>query len=168
MHASPINSRPLRLLAVVLILGISACASGPRTVRGELPLVSVDSLTRQDGQITLLLAFRNVNDRAFPLNEIGVNLLLNGAELVDMVSTPGIEISARSREVLQLQTQALAPGLAVLDQMQHGSGADEEQPLPVNAAWQLELTLTDERGRTRETEASGFLHPVPGRPGRFR
>ncbi|TVS12009.1 MAG: hypothetical protein EA419_06325 [Wenzhouxiangella sp.] len=168
MHAVSINNRLIRLLAAVLAISISACASGPRQVRGELPLVSVDSLTRHNGEITLLLAFRNVNDRAFPLNDIGIDMRLNEAKLVDTAHTPGIEISARSREVVRVRIPALAPGLAVLDQIAGGSPADEDRPGLVSAAWQLELTLIDERGRSRETEASGFLHPVPGQPGRFR
>lgn len=168
MHASLIKSRALWLALLLLTLVLSACASGPRQVSGELPLVRIDSLERHNGEITLVLGLRNVNDRPLPLNEVRMQLRLNEEALLDLTHTPDIEISPRGREVLRVRGPGLPAGQAILDQMNPESAAARALGELSSATWRLDLNLTDERGRERATEASGFLHPVPGQPDRFR
>lgn len=162
MHASPIKTL-LMLLALALLSG---CGSGSREVRGELPLVTLDGLERQGEQITLQLGLRNINDRPLQLNEVQLRLLFGTDELVQLTHAPDFEIGPRGRDVLRLRGTGQAAGLSRLDQLEPEPGTRTAQARSI--AWRMQVSLTDERGRTRDTEITGFLHPVPGQPGRFR
>lgn len=151
-------------LACLLMLG--GCGSGAREIRGELPLVSVEGLTVEGDEVSLLLSLRNVNDRSLHVHDLEASLRVNDQALVHVNDSPLVEISARGRETLRLRAPASAEGLDALAML--GQTEDDTNAGAVNAAWQLDLTLADERGRRRDTQASGFFHPVPGRPGHFR
>ena len=154
--------------ATVLLALLAACASGSRQVSGELPLVTLEGLERQNEQITLLLGLRNINDRTLPLTEVKVELSSGDDQIVTARHQPDFEIGPRGREVFSLRASGEPAGLALLDRFSPGAGErnGREQPGPIN--WTMQVHLTDDRGRTRTTEARGFLHPVPGQPGRFR
>lgn len=156
--------KALFLLGISLVL--SACGGGPREVRGELPLITLEGLERQADQIQLQLGLRNVNDRPFYLGEVSLRLSVDGDRLIELMHAPDFEIGARGREVLTLRGQGLIDGLQRLDQLDPQSSPDREALRSL--AWQMEISLIDERGRGRDSEVSGFLHPVPGQPGRFR
>lgn len=158
-----VSIKAFLLLGVALAL--SACG-GPREVRGELPLITLEGLERQADQIQLQLGLRNVNDRPFYLGEVALSLSVGGDRLIDLIHSPDFEIGARGREVLTLRGQGLVDGLQRLDQLEPQSSPDREALRSL--AWQMEISLIDERGRGRDSEVSGFLHPVPGQPGRFR
>ncbi len=160
MHARLIKST---LFSAALVLtALTACASGPRGVTGELPQVTLDGLERQEEQITLLLGLRNINDRPLPLTEVEVELNSGDARIVTATHRPDFEIGARGREVLRMDGNAEPEGLRLLEPATNGNTR------PGRISWSMQVHLTDERGRSRTTEASGYLHPVPGQPGRFR
>lgn len=154
------------LLLLGAALALSACGGGPREVRGELPLITLEGLERQADRIDLQLGLRNVNDRAFYLGEVSLHLSVDGSHLLELVHTPNFEIGARGREVLTLRGQGLADGLQRLDQLELQASPEHEALRSL--AWQMQISLSDERGRRSDSEVSGFLHPVPGQPGRFR
>ncbi len=156
-------------LALTLAL-LAGCGSGGREIRGELPLLSVEGLIVNSGDVTLLVGLRNVNDRSLHLHEVEARLSVNEQPLLDGSHRPQVDISARGREVIQLRAPGLKGGLEALAEL--GLSSADREPehgvVPVNVAWQLELVLIDERGRSRDAQASGFFHPVPGRPGHYR
>lgn len=166
MRANPITTR--LLLTVIAMALVTACGSGSRQVRGELPLVTLDALERQGERITLFVGLRNINDGPLPLGEVEVRLRIDGVGLVSVVQAPEIEIGPRGREVLTLRGRGDAEGLTVLDRLDPRSAGANGPSALNNLSWHMELRLADERGRSRTAEISGFLHPVPGQPGRFR
>jgi len=165
MHGATIKTRLLLVAAALTLL--SACASGPREVRGELPLITLDGLERRDAGITLLLGLRNINDRPFPLTEVEVQLRVGGELLLSVIHTPDFELGPRGREVLVLRGPGQDAGLRTLDRLEPAAAQNDVIALG-SIDWSMDLRLNDERGRSRTTESSGFLHPVPGQPGRFR
>ncbi len=165
MHAHLIKFGVLAVLALVML---TACASGPRQVRGELPLVTLESLERQGDRITLLLGLRNFNDSPFPLTAIEVRLSSGDQRLLSVAHEPDFEITPRGREILTLRGIGEPEGLSLLDRFDPDAAARENQEPLRRIDWTMQVQLSDERGRARTTEASGFLHPVPGQPGRFR
>lgn len=162
MRATLIKSSIL----LACLLALSACGSGTREVRGELPLITLEGLERRADQLSLQLGLRNINDRPLYLGEVSVRLSLAGDELMQGTHTPDFEIEARGREAITVPGRGLAEGLRRLDQFD--PEINDAQELPRSIAWQMQISLSDERGRSRDTEVSGFLHPVPGQPGRFR
>lgn len=170
---SSMDGRPIKLVFFSLTVGVllawlTACASGPRQVSGELPLVTLDGLERQEESITLLLGLRNINDSSLPLTEVEVELKSGSDRIVTAMHRPEFGIGPRGREVFSLRATGEPAGLALLDQFDPGAGQQDGQEAPGHINWTMQVYLRDDRGRTRTTEASGFLHPVPGQPGRFR
>ena len=159
----------MRLLLLFTALAlVSACASSPRQVRGELPLVTLDGLQREDDQVILSLGLRNINDQALPLSELEVRLSVGGGLLLNVVHLPDFEIGPRGREVLTLRGRGDAAGLQVLERLESAAGRGTDQGLASSTDFAMTVRLANARGRSRTAEVSGFVHPVPGRPGRFR
>lgn len=151
----------LRYLQLVLLALITcACTGGPREIRGEAPLLSLGRLELQAENLTLDLAIRNVNDESFELNAVSLEVMLDEQPLVHGRHETPLHVSARGREVLHLSMPATRAGLERLEQL----AAGEVQQLP----WSLEATLSFVGASEHETMTTGWLHRVPGQPGRFR
>lgn len=156
------------LLVLLVVLVVAACGSGAREIRGEAPLFGLESLIVDDSEITTAIGLRNVNDQSLHIARMKVRVLVADQLLLETETQPQLEISARGRDVIRVRATGESDGMAELERMIGFVHAGDRSQLPVNAAWQLELTLFDERGRSQDGQATGFLHPVPGRPGHFR
>jgi hypothetical protein len=163
------SSRQLAILALLAAgLILSACGSGSREIRGELPLIRFEGLTLDGDQASLDIGLRNLNDRSLNLSELKVRFFIEQSLLVDASRDFNIDISARGREVFTLRSPGEREGLRALQREFATEGQSSASPAGRNAGWRMELTLIDEEGREAEASAQGFLHPVPGRPGQFR
>lgn len=160
-------SRTTLLLLVASLLGlVSACGGQPRQVSGELPLVQLDGLALVDALVQLDIGIRNVNDRPLELSQVVLLLELDDGPVTQR--TPhrfDLNVSARGREVIRLESDIDERGQRLLEELSAG----ERNSL----AYRLELEFDGQRRRQRQrqlddTIARGFLHPVPGQPGRFR
>lgn len=156
----------LALLAAGLIL--SACGSGSREIRGELPLIRFEGLVLDGDQISLGIGLRNLNDRSLNLSELKVRFFIEQSLLVDTSANFNIDVSARGREVFNLSAAGERDGLRALQREFATEGQSSTSSAGRNAGWRMELTLIDGEGRESTASAQGFLHPVPGRPGQFR
>jgi LEA14-like dessication related protein len=153
-------ARRTKLLACLLcLLVVSACGSRWRDVTDEAPLTGIDGLQRAGGEIVVDLALRNVNDRAFRLDGLSAELRLEEQPLASGERTLSMQIAPRSREVLTLRFRAEPDGLERLDALD----ASDRQGIP----WQMDLVIRSDSGDYRDA-TSGWLHPVPGQPGRYR
>lgn len=153
---------------VILMLILGGCGPGMREIRGELPLVRIEGLMVEGDEVILNIGLRNVNDSSLALRRVRVALMVEGQLLVDAEAQPQINISARGRDVITIRGIAQATGLELLSRRFGRPGEHGAASAAPNASWTLSLTLIDDRERESETRASGFLHPVPGRPGHFR
>ncbi len=151
----------LHLLALALLLCLAGCASGPRTVSGQLPLVNLEGLELQGQRLLIDLSVRNLNDQRLesPLNEASLTIDGQPARF-EGVFPQAINIPARGRESLRLSATADSPVLEALQALDQSRG----QSLP----YQIKLTFDGRRAGRNPVEQVGFLHPVPGQPGRFR
>ncbi|MFU8833460.1 MAG: hypothetical protein ACNA7J_15075 [Wenzhouxiangella sp.] len=157
-----IRSHDPALLTVVLLAVTLASACGPsaRQVKGEAPLVGLDSLVWSNGDLLMNISIRNMNDSRLDVSGLTARFELDGEPAADTRSTArAMSIAPRGREVVQLQGPA-SP--RVLQQLQSLT-AGEQRNLP----WRLEI-LIDDIPRRQPAEARGFLHAVPGQPNRFR
>ncbi|MCA1779127.1 MAG: hypothetical protein LC637_07040 [Xanthomonadaceae bacterium] len=159
-------ARAAVLLAALIAL--SGCGSGAREIRGELPLIRFEGLIVEASEVRLAIGLRNVNDRSLALRRLKAVLKVEDELLLETETRPQIEISARGREVVTLRGSGQREGLRLLTQRFAPTPGSELPANAGNAAWTMELILTDERERESAANASGFLHPVPGRPGHFR
>lgn len=150
----------MRSLPIALAICLLAACGNLRDVTGEPPLAGIDGLERQGSELVIDLALRNVNDMPMRLSAVEIELELAGQPLVSGREDAPIRISARGREVLRLNMTGHAAGLGQLETL----AESERASLP----WTLQLTLIDDNDRFKRANAQGWLHPVPGQPGRFR
>ncbi|MFW5815457.1 MAG: hypothetical protein ACOCVP_01250 [Wenzhouxiangella sp.] len=151
-----------------MVLALSACGSGGREIRGELPLVRVEGLVVDGDQVSLSVGLRNLNDRTLDLRRLKVRMQVEDQLLIEAEARPQIDISARGRDVVALRARGQAAGLELLARRFAQPSQDGLPSASLNAAWSMELVLVDERERESTTRVNGFIHPVPGRPGHYR
>lgn len=150
----------LPLWALPALLFVAGCSGDLRDVVGEPPLAGIDGVTRDGDRIIVDLALRNVNDRAMELSAVEIQLRLDEKPPAAGRKETMLRISARGREVLAVVLDVEPVLQSRLDALEAG----EVPGLP----WQMDLVLVGADGKRRETDARGWLHPVPGQPGRFR
>ncbi|TVR94898.1 MAG: hypothetical protein EA418_09130 [Wenzhouxiangellaceae bacterium] len=140
--------------------GLVACGGGPRQVRGELPLVMLETLSLDGEGVVLQLAVRNINDTRLQINRVNVELRLDSAAAASLNSVPvDVQIPPRGRDMLHFEAMLEPRAVELLAALENNDRN--------SVGWQIEITFDPDRGRQR-SEGSGFLHPVPGQPGRFR
>lgn len=158
IHYSTARSAIGLLMLVALLV---ACGGQPRQVSGEVPLISLDGLSLSDEVLELDIRFRNVNDSPLQLPALNLSLALDGEQVVEgSHQRPGVVVTARGREVVRLEIALEARGRQLLEELTRG----ERDSL----AYLLDIEIEGRRRRQGETESRGFLHAVPGQPGRFR
>lgn len=157
-HSPPVCSA-LGLLVLVMLL--VACSGQPRQVSGEVPLIGLDGLGLSDGLLQLDIRIRNINDSPLELPNLNLSLSLDGRRVVERHSQrPGVVIAARGREVVRLDVPIDTRGRQLLEELTRGQRD--------RLAYQLDIEFEGRRRRQEDPETRGFLHAVPGQPGRFR
>lgn len=162
-----LRAQTVVLLFVVMLLS-TACGSGAREIRGELPLVRFEGLELTEREVRLAIGLRNLNDRALDLRDLKVRFTVEDQLLIDTSANVNIDISARGREVVRLSARGQAEGLNLLAERFESTPGLSTDATARNAAFRMELTLIDADGGESELSAGGFLHPVPDRSGQFR
>ncbi len=157
-YRNPARSALSAALLLTICLLLQACSSGPRTVRGADPLIDLEGVSRNGSALGIDVMIRNVNDLRLEADAVSLRLHVDG-RLLAQVDAQIVELNLppRGREILRIEALAMADAVAALDELAGG----QRRNLP----WDLELYFDGRRGRV---EASGFLHAVPGQPGRFR
>lgn len=144
-------------LAVLLAAG---CAGNVREVVGKPPQAGIDGMALAGTHVVLELALRNVNDASLELTAIAVELQLDGQPLAEGRQGIPLVIAARGREVVSMRLAAEPAGL---DRLSALSAGDHD-----SLRWSMKLTLEQRGRREQQSEATGWLHRVPGQDDRFR
>lgn len=132
-----------------------------RQVRGELPTISLDSLTRTNGRIEVDVGIRNLNDSPMDIDSIRIALSVAEEAVAEFHDERlDLTVGARGREVIRLTGSDSDSLRESLDLLTSG----ERASLP----WSMAIDLGRSGRSDRQTESNGFLHSVPGQPDRFR
>ena len=146
------------LLAVMLLLAVGGC--GPMQVRSAPPGTELDGLTVDGETLVLRLLIDNRNDIPMPLTGARMVLTLDRLELEPREWPLTLVVGPRNREALELRLPASGAALGTLGEIDSG----ERSSLPYTLIGQLRI----DEGRDARINRTGYLHPVPGRPGRYR
>lgn len=149
---------PLLAVALGLLMGLAAC--GPIEVRRAPPGSDLDGITVDGETLILKLLVDNRNDVPLTLSGAQLALTLDGVELEPRDWPMNLEIGPRGREALDLRLPASGAALGLLGELDDGDRTS------LRYALEGELLIAD--GRDARVDRNGFLHPVPGRPGRYR
>ena len=153
----------MAIAALLLVLAMTSGCGGhqPRQIRGELPTIDLDSLTRLNSSIQVDIGIRNINDSPLDVTSIRIVLTVNEHASLELADEQlRLTIGARGREMIRLTGQDNTSLQEHLEMLASG----ERASLP----WSMTVDLGRGDRRDRQTEASGFLHSVPGQPDRFR
>ncbi len=150
------SGRAMFVFALALLL--AGC--GPLEVRSAPPGSDLDGL-RVDGDV-LVLRMLVINRNDVPLALSGARLEVTlGGETLEARDWPlSLDLGPRNREAVELRMPATDAVLRALERLERGDRA----PLP----YELTGRWTLAQGGDERIRRTGFLHPVPGRPGRFR
>ena len=164
MPASSTLRPVLTIASLLLVIAITSACGGhsPRQIRGELPAIHLDSLTRTNDRVEVDIGIRNLNDSPLTIPSIQIALTVNDEPATELIDEQlELTVGARGREVIRLTGSSASNLDENLDLLTSG----ERSSLP----WSMDVELGRSTGRgTRQTEANGFLHRVPGRLDSFR
>lgn len=161
-----VKRKQCRLVAIatlVLVTSMTVACGGHhlRQVHGELPTIDLDSLTRLNDRIQVDVGIHNLNDSPLEIASIRIELAVNEQAPIELINDElTLTIGARGREVIRLSgrgNDSLQDNLDLL--------ASAER---MNLPWSMAVSLGRSGRSDRETEASGYLHSMPGQPDRFR
>jgi len=145
------------LLLLVLML-VTAC--GANVIRGSAPMVRMNELSHQDGNITLQLSMRNLNGVALDIMNIDFNLSMTDGELFQYSGPVDTNIAANGTETWTVEVAENETSRRLLDQLQNG----EVKSLP----YTLKGSVTSRDDGRLRFENEDHLYPLPGKPGHFR
>ena len=152
--------RSLPALALAGLVLIASGCGGVRGISGADPFVHLDSLARDGMNLTVELLVSNLNDQPLHLSGARLQARLDDKTLFMSQWPLDVEIAARGRERIRLEVTGGLAGLEALDELTGGAR--------VSLPYRLDGELFHDRGRSTEVDRRGFLHRVPGQPGRYR
>lgn len=153
----------MRTLLVLVLMAVTlgtACSSGGPTVRREPPGVQLESLRLDGDRARLGLLLHNRNDHRIQVRALRLAMMLGDETLIEDRWSVVLDIGPRVRERVPLETMARPGALDRLARLDAGDDAS------IGYRLLSEVELIDQ-SRT-EQRREGFLHPVPGQPGRYR
>lgn len=152
---------PLPVFALLVFFTLVVTAScGPKVIKGRPPFVSISDM-KMDGE-TLLTEFdiSNQNGVVMTAESVEITVMVNTTELLRFSSNESLEITANSTEEVRVEDRPDDFTRNLLTSLDDGRLK--------SLAFDLKATvITLEDGRLR-SEHTGYLYPVPGRPGSYR
>lgn len=149
---------PAVLALTLAALLLAAC--GPNVIRGRPPFVTVPSLELDGDRLDAAFGVANQNDVPMTLSSADFAMTVRGEELVRYAQAVTLKIDANSREELRAGRDLEPFAGNLLRSLDSGQLAS----LPFDLAGTVDSV---EDGRLR-FEYTGYLYPVPGRPGQYR
>ena len=137
-----------------LLTAVVGC--GTPQINSAPPGLSLESVTVVDRQLQINLMIENRNDDSIFLEAVDLQMVLGDTPLFEHASPRTLEIDPRGREALELVLNANYDGLEILNAIE------------TSQVYRLEGKLEFSDIRDYPVRLRGFLHPVPGQPGRYR
>jgi LEA14-like dessication related protein len=147
----------LLLLAFTLSL-LSAC--GPTVIKGRPPFINISDMKLQGETLSASFAISNQNGEEMVIDEVDITVMINDSRLTRHNRKLDLTIDANSTEDVHVENMPDEFTRSLLASL----GSGELQSLPFDISGRV---LTRKHGYL-EFEQTGYLYPVPGRPGQFR
>jgi outer membrane lipoprotein-sorting protein len=150
-----------RLLCLcVLLVAVLASGCGTKIIKGATPMVRMNELSHQDGNITLELSMRNLNGVELDIQTIDFSLSVSDDELFSYKGPAETNIVANGTETWTVQVEESESSRELLNTLQNG----EVKSLP----YSLKGSIFSQEDGDLRFEHEGHIYPLPGRPGQFR
>ena len=142
----------------MLVFFVTAC--GPTVIKGRPPFISISGMSLVDGELSAVFDISNQNGVPMNITAIDITVTVGDAEITRYNENFQLDIDTNSTEEVSVEklpddfTQTL---LASLDKGDLNS-------LPFDLKGRVD---TVEDG-VLNFENTGYLYPVPGKPGHYR
>lgn len=146
------------LLGCLILVGAAAC--GHQVIKGRPPFVGIADMTLSGDELTTDFNVSNPNGVPMTIDTLDITVTVEGIELLRHDQPHDIEIGANGTEDVIVKTPAGQSVRTLLDSLEKG----EIGSLPMDLSGRVH-TAGD---GYLSFEQTGYLYPVPGRPGRFR
>ena len=148
------------IAAVVLCALLAGCSTGPRKVRAEPPGLQVENLAVEPPQVELGLILHNRNDHPITVTGARLTMRVEGELLLEEDWPLALDIGPRLRERVRREASARSDAVRRLENIM----AERDASIAFLLTGELRIDGVDDTDRSLR----GYLHPVPGQPGRFR
>lgn len=147
-------------LAVLTAASLLLAACGPDVIRGRPPLVGLSELVLVGDRLDAGFRIANQNGVPMTISRAEIAVTVRDAELIAHAQALNLGIDANGAEDLRVEQAAEPFTLTLLTSLDNG---------------ELQSLAFDLTGSVRTTEDgvlqfayTGYLYPVPGRPGHYR
>ena len=147
-------------LATLVLAALVVTACGPDVIRGRPPFVNLSALSLADEQLHAEFRVANQNGVPMTITATEIAVTVRATDLLRDAQRLDLPIDANSAEDLRI-AQPVEPFVATL---LRSLDSGELTSLPFDLSGSVQ---TVEDGALR-FEYTGYLYPVPGRPGHYR
>jgi hypothetical protein len=144
------------LAAITLLL--AAC--GPNVIRGRPPLVTLSGLGLADDRLDAEFGISNQNGVPMTLSSVDLAVRAGDAELIRHADALDLKIDANSAEDLRVSQPVDPFTRTLLVSLDSGE--------LTSLAFDLDGSVQSAEDGMLRFEYTGYLYPVPGRPGQYR
>jgi len=147
-------------IAALFLVTVFCISCGPQVIQGRPPFISISGVSLNGDTLSVDFDIRNQNGVPMTVDSVEIGVTVSEVELARVNRQEDLTIGANSAEQVHVEELPAEGGLALLESLENG----EKKSLPF-----------DLKGRVRTVEdgylsyeQTGYLFPVPGRPGNFR
>lgn len=153
-----ITRLPITLLLGIALLAGTAC--GPKVIKGRPPFISISGMSLSGESLATVFDISNQNGVPMTIDSVEITVRVNTTELVRFTGVKRLVIDANSTEEVHERHPPDSFTNTLLTSLDSG----ELNSLSFDLEGRVQ-TLED---GTLRSEHTGYLYPVPGKPGHFR
>jgi hypothetical protein len=147
-------------IAFLLLVTVFCLTCGPQVIQGRPPFISMSGVYLNDDKLSVEFDIRNQNGVPMTVDTVEITVTVSEVELARVNRKDDLTIGANSAEQVHVEELPAEGRLALLESLENG----DVKSLPFSLKGRVH---TVEDGYL-SYEQTGYLFPVPGRPGNFR
>jgi len=154
--------RPTRFAVAVLVMAATlvSVSCGPQVIKGRPPFISISGMNLDGDSLSTEFNISNQNGVTMTIESVEITVNVNTTELARYTGQEQLEISANTTEKVVVQATPDDFTKNLLTSLDDG----RLQSLAFDLQGSV-MTLENDRLRSEHT---GYLYPVPGKPGYYR
>ena len=152
--------RPLQFLVPALLIVLVMTGCGPNVIKGRPPFISISGMNLLDGELSAVFDISNQNGVPMSITSIDITVTVRDAEITRYNENLQLVIDTNSTEEVRVEKMPDDFTQTLLISLDRG----DLDSLPFDLKGRVN-TIED---GFLNFENTGYLYPVPGRPGHYR
>ena len=155
-----LSGKPFQILLAVLLLVFLLAGCGPTVIKGRPPFISISGMSLIDAELSAVFDISNQNGVPMNITSIDITVTVRDAEITRYNENFQLEIDTNSTEEVSVEKMPDDFTQTLLVSLDRG----DLNSLPFDLKGRVN---TVEDGFLN-FENTGYLYPVPGKPGHYR